>query len=109
MSNFLLWLGPVFDAFVFRMQPRDVVYFDHLGQPIRIPLRWLADAQYADDMNAAEHMGDLGNTTLFGPYDTLAMRSIIYIAQAEPTIDMAMLSLVAHTSWRDDDLGVDVP
>jgi hypothetical protein len=105
MSRWLLWLGPVFESFVVAMHPKDVLYFDHLGQPIRIPLRYIADAQYADDVNGAEvHVGGIGNTTLFGPYDTMAMRSIIVIAKGEPTIDMAMLSLVAHTTWRDEDI-----
>jgi hypothetical protein len=109
MSNFLLWLGPVFDYFVLLLSPLDVLYLDHLGQPIRIPLRYLPDAQYADDLNLGSRQGDLGHTTLFGPYDSLALRSIILIAQAEPTIDMAMLSVVAHTTWRQEDLEEDVP
>ena len=76
-----------------------ITYYDRKGQPISIPAANVAIALQADDMDAGAEAGDLGYLTMFGPYNSSQLRSVVHIAQASDGEDDAMLSIVAHTSW----------
>lgn len=82
-----------------------VTYYDRKGQPIYIPAENVAIALQADDMDAGAQQGDLGLITMFGPYTSAQLRSVVHIAQASDGEDDAMLAIVAHTSWgfRDEE------
>jgi hypothetical protein len=102
MIRMLGWLAPIHEAFVAAMTPKDVIYFDVYGNPIEVPAHYVPYAQQADEDGAGESQGTLGATTMFGPYTSAQLRSVALIAQAEPDIDMALLSIVAHTVWTQD-------
>ena len=93
-----LALHPIID-YLNQIKAATVTYYDRKGQPIQIPAENVAIALQADDMDAGAEAGDLGLLTLFGPYTTSQLRSVVHIAQNSDGEDSAMLSIVAHTSW----------
>ena len=93
-----LALHPIIDL-LNAMKAATVTYYDRKGQPIQIPAQNVALALQADDMDAGAAQGDLGVLTLFGPYTSAQLRSVVHIAQASDGEDDAMLAIVAHTSW----------
>ena len=76
-----------------------VTYYDRMGQPISIPVDVIPMALQADDNDLGSLQGDLGVQTVFGPYTSAQLRSVVHIAQASKGEDNAMLSIVAHTTW----------
>lgn len=85
---------------------KTAIYYDRHGAPLSLPTELVPYAQEADEIDVASMVDeDLGATARFGPYTAAQMRSVIYIAMQHDDIDMALLSLVAHTTWRDPETG----
>ena len=93
-----LALHPIID-YLNAMKAQTITYYDRQGNPISIPAENVAIALQADDMDAGASQGDLGLLTLFGPYTSSQLRSVVHIAQASDGEDSAMLAIVAHTKW----------
>ncbi len=93
-----LALHPLIDM-LNALKANTITYYDRKGHPISIPAENVAVALQADDMDAGAQQGDLGLLTLFGPYNSSQLRSVVHIAQASDGEDDAMLAIVAHTKW----------
>lgn len=97
-----LWLHAIIDA-LYEWRSSTLIYFDLRGQPITLPAQLLPYAIEADDINAGAQQGDLGVLTLFGPYTSAQLRSVALIARESADLDMAIISIVAHTTWGTRD------
>jgi hypothetical protein len=97
-------LHPIID-WLNALKANTITYYDRKGQPIYIPGEAVALALEADHIDAGAEQGDLGVLTMFGPYTSAQLRSVVHIAQASDGEDDAMLAIVAHTSWgyRDEE------
>lgn len=63
-------------------------------------LRLAVEADLADD---GQHHGRLSRAAKFGPYTAEGIRTIIKIAQDYgDDVEMALIAVVAHTTWGQD-------